>query len=131
MTWLSYKVSIKSFEFSLSIPNPNSPWISLLFNLVSSISKLKGKDSITCPAKVILSINTSLFLPLWISWAYGLFEFVKRTVFDVKVFIIKDISFEGEACVISISSTNILINLIKGKSIDEAINIITNYKFVK
>ena len=47
---------------------------------------------------------------------------------DVSSGIIKDISFEGEACVISTSSTNILINLIKGKSIDEAINIITNYK---
>lgn len=47
---------------------------------------------------------------------------------DVSSGIIKDISFEGEACVISTSSTNILINLIKGKSIDEAINIITHYK---
>ena len=42
--------------------------------------------------------------------------------------IIEDVSFEGEACVISTSSTNILINLIKGKSVDEAINIIDNYR---
>ena len=42
--------------------------------------------------------------------------------------IIEDVSFEGEACVISTSSTNILINLIKGKSVREAIDIINNYK---
>ena len=42
--------------------------------------------------------------------------------------IIEDVSFEGEACVISTSSTNILINLIKGKSVDDAILIIDNYK---
>ena len=41
--------------------------------------------------------------------------------------IIEDISFEGEACVISTSSTNIMINLLKGKTIDEALNIINNY----
>ena len=41
--------------------------------------------------------------------------------------IIKDISFEGEACVISISSTNILINLLIGKSKKEALYIINNY----
>ncbi len=41
--------------------------------------------------------------------------------------IIKDISFEGEACVISISSTNILINLLIGKSKEEALYIIDNY----
>ena len=41
--------------------------------------------------------------------------------------IIKDISFEGEACVISISSTNILINLLIGKSKEEALYIINNY----
>ena len=33
--------------------------------------------------------------------------------------IIKDISFEGEACVISISSTNILTNLLVGKTKEE------------
>ena len=46
---------------------------------------------------------------------------------DMKDNIIKDISFEGEACVISISSTNILINLLIGKSKDDALYIINNY----
>lgn len=41
--------------------------------------------------------------------------------------IIVDASFEGEACVISISSTNILMNMIIGKTKDEAIYIIDNY----
>ena len=41
--------------------------------------------------------------------------------------IIEDISFDGEACVISTSSTNIMINLLKGKSVDEALDIIKNY----
>ena len=41
--------------------------------------------------------------------------------------LIEDIKFEGEACVISISSTNILINLLIGKTKDEGINIIDNY----
>lgn len=41
--------------------------------------------------------------------------------------IIKDISFDGEACVISISSTNILINLLIGKSKEDALYIIDNY----
>lgn len=44
--------------------------------------------------------------------------------------IIKDISFDGEACVISTSSTNIMINLLKDKSVDDAIKIIENYKFM-
>lgn len=38
-----------------------------------------------------------------------------------------DLSFEGEACVISTSSTNIMSNMLKGKTIDEAIEIIENY----
>jgi len=46
---------------------------------------------------------------------------------DMEDNIIKDISFEGEACVISISSTNILINLLIGKSKEEALYIIDNY----
>ena len=46
---------------------------------------------------------------------------------DMNNNIIKDISFEGEACVISISSTNILINLLIGKSKEEALYIIDNY----
>ena len=41
--------------------------------------------------------------------------------------IIEDVTFEGEACVISISSTNILINLLIGKSKGEGIYIIDNY----
>ena len=41
--------------------------------------------------------------------------------------IIKDISFEGEACVISISSTNILANMLVGKMKEEGIYIIDNY----
>lgn len=41
--------------------------------------------------------------------------------------IIEDVTFEGEACVISISSTNILINLIIGKTKEEGIYIIDNY----
>ena len=41
--------------------------------------------------------------------------------------IIEDVSFEGEACVISISSTNILINLIIGKTKEEGIYLIDNY----
>lgn len=40
---------------------------------------------------------------------------------------IEDITFEGEACVISISSTSIMTNLLKNKTIDEAIEIIENY----
>lgn len=41
--------------------------------------------------------------------------------------IIKDISFEGEACVISISSTNILTNLLIGKTKEDGIYLIDNY----
>ena len=41
--------------------------------------------------------------------------------------IIRDISFEGEACVISISSTNILANMLVGKSKEEGIYLINNY----
>ena len=45
----------------------------------------------------------------------------------VKDNIIDDITFEGEACVISISSTSIMTDLIKGKTIDEALLIIKNF----
>ena len=45
----------------------------------------------------------------------------------IKNNIIEDISFEGEACVISISSTNILTNLLIGKTREEGIYIIDNY----
>lgn len=41
--------------------------------------------------------------------------------------IIEDVTFDGEACVISISSTNILINLLIGKTREEGIYIIDNY----
>lgn len=41
---------------------------------------------------------------------------------------IEDISFDGEACVISISSTSVMSELLSGKTIDEAIDIIKNYK---
>ena len=41
---------------------------------------------------------------------------------------IDDISFDGEACVISISSTSIMSKLLSGKTIDEAIEIIENYQ---
>ncbi len=41
--------------------------------------------------------------------------------------IIEDITFEGEACVISISSTSIMASLLIGHTIDEALNIIENY----
>lgn len=41
--------------------------------------------------------------------------------------IIKDIKFEGEACVISISSTSIMCSLLKDKTIDEALEIVKNY----
>ena len=40
---------------------------------------------------------------------------------------IEEISFEGEACVISISSTSIMSRLLEGKTIDEALEIIKNY----
>lgn len=41
--------------------------------------------------------------------------------------IIKDIKFEGEACVIAISSTSILTDMLIGKSKEEALNILENY----
>lgn len=41
--------------------------------------------------------------------------------------IIEDIKFEGEACVIAISSTSILSNLLIGKKISEVNEILTNY----
>lgn len=40
---------------------------------------------------------------------------------------IEKICFEGEACVISISSTSIMCNLLEGKTILEALEIIKNY----
>lgn len=40
---------------------------------------------------------------------------------------IKEITFDGEACVISISSTSVMTQLLEGKTIDEALEIIKNY----
>ena len=40
---------------------------------------------------------------------------------------ISDIKFDGEACVICISSTSIMIQNLIGKTIDEAKDIISNY----
>lgn len=42
--------------------------------------------------------------------------------------VIEDIKFNGEACVIAISSTVTLINNLIKKNIDEALNIIDNYE---
>lgn len=42
--------------------------------------------------------------------------------------IVKDIRFDGEACAISTSASSILIKNLIGKSVDEVINILTNYK---
>ena len=41
--------------------------------------------------------------------------------------VIEDIKFDGEACVICISSTSIMIRMLIGKTIDEAKVIINNY----
>ena len=41
--------------------------------------------------------------------------------------LIEDIKFEGEACVIAISSTSILSDLLIGKNINEVENILKNY----
>ena len=42
--------------------------------------------------------------------------------------IIKDISFEGEACAISISSTSIMIENLIGKTVEEAKEFINNFE---
>ncbi len=42
--------------------------------------------------------------------------------------IIKDIRFDGEACAISTSASSIMIRSLIGKSVEDAINILTNYK---
>jgi len=42
--------------------------------------------------------------------------------------IVKDIAFEGEACVIAISSTSILTELLKNKTLSEALEILDNYE---
>lgn len=42
--------------------------------------------------------------------------------------IIKDFYFDGEACAITTSATSIMIKFLLGKSIDEALEFITNYE---
>ena len=42
--------------------------------------------------------------------------------------IVKDIRFDGEACAICTSSTSIMIDILIGKKIEEALNIIDNYE---
>ncbi len=46
---------------------------------------------------------------------------------DIEDGVIKDIRFNGEACTISTSSTSVMSELLKGKTIEEAKNIIQNY----
>ena len=41
--------------------------------------------------------------------------------------VIEDVKFDGEACVIAISSTSILSNMLIGKTMDEAKEILENY----
>ena len=41
--------------------------------------------------------------------------------------VVEDIKFEGEACVIAISSTSILSDMLIGKNISEVDNILKNY----
>ncbi len=50
--------------------------------------------------------------------------------FEIKIVdnIIKDIRFDGEACAISTSSSSILIKELIGKNVDDAKNILINYK---
>ena len=42
--------------------------------------------------------------------------------------IVEDIRFDGEACAICTSSTSIMINTIKGKKVNEALEIIDNFE---
>lgn len=42
--------------------------------------------------------------------------------------VIEDITFEGEACAISTSSTSIMIHNLVGKTVKEALNYITNFE---
>ena len=48
--------------------------------------------------------------------------------FKIEDNIIKDITFEGEACAISISSTSIMIENLIGKTIQEAKDIVDNFE---
>lgn len=49
-------------------------------------------------------------------------------MFKIEDGVIKDVRFDGEACAISTSSSSIMSELIKGKTIDEAKKIIENYE---
>ena len=42
--------------------------------------------------------------------------------------IIEDVKFDGEACAISTSASSIILDMIKGKSKEDALNIINNYE---
>ena len=42
--------------------------------------------------------------------------------------VVKDIRFDGEACAICTSSTSIMIDILIGKKIEDALNIIDNYE---
>ena len=42
--------------------------------------------------------------------------------------IVEDVRFDGEACAICTSSTSIMIDTIKGKKVDEALEIINNFE---
>lgn len=46
----------------------------------------------------------------------------------IKNNIIDDLKFDGEACVIAISSTSIMTELLKNKTLDEVLEIIYNYE---
>lgn len=46
----------------------------------------------------------------------------------IKNGIIEDVRFDGEACAISTSSASIMTELLKGKTIEEAFDIIKNYE---
>lgn len=50
--------------------------------------------------------------------------------FQIKIedSVIKDIRFDGEACAISTSSASIMIKILIGKTVNEALNIINNYE---
>lgn len=49
-------------------------------------------------------------------------------MFKIEDGVIKDVRFDGEACAISTSSSSIMSELIKGKTIDEAKKIMENYE---
>lgn len=49
-------------------------------------------------------------------------------MFKIEDGVIKDVRFDGEACAISTSSSSIMSELIKGKSIEEAKKIMENYE---